>query len=123
MSGAKTGPLSDETRQAGARKRARLARATERDDLRWLLSDPRGRRLFWGLLDKVCGVFASSFAGDPLATAHGEGRRRVGIELMLRAQREQPRLYALGLAESLDELRAAAEDEDAAEDGGEEGNG
>ena len=93
------------------------------DDLRWLLSDPRGRRLFWGLLDKVCGVFASSFAGDPLATAHGEGRRRVGIELMLRAQREQPRLYALGLAESLDELRAAAEDEDAAEDGGEEGNG
>ena len=121
MSARKAGPLSDAERQAAARKRAKLALLTESSDLKWLLSDPRGRRFFWALLNRACGVFAASFAGDPLATAHNEGRRRVGIELMLRAQREQPRLYALGLEESLEELtREAAET--GADDGAEDGN-
>ena len=50
-----------------------------KDDLKWLMSLPRGRRIVWRWLEN-CGVFRCS-PSDPHTMAVSEGRRLVGIGL------------------------------------------
>jgi len=80
------------------------------DDMRVLLSSPSGRRLFWRLLTQS-GLYSSSYAESPTATAFNEGRRSVGLALLVEAQRVDAARYALALREQLDaaELDARAE--------------
>lgn len=56
------------------------ATAQEEADLEWMMSDPRGRRIMWGLLG-VTGVFRSSYTGDN-GTFFKEGARNVGLIFM-----------------------------------------
>lgn len=56
------------------------------DDLRDALSTPNGRRFVWRLIEGA-GAVKASFAGDGTTTAYNEGRRAVGLALMLEAQR------------------------------------
>lgn len=57
---------------------AREAREREVADLKWLMSDKRGRRVMHRLLAKA-GVFRSSFDGTAETTFFREGERNVGL--------------------------------------------
>lgn len=56
---------------------ARLAAKTEADDFMWLMSQKRGRRIVWRLLERT-GVFRLSFNTDALQMAFAEGNRNEG---------------------------------------------
>lgn len=100
------------------RKRENLRRQQHEEDVRAVMGSPAGRRFLWYLLDEVAGVFSPSFAGDALVTAHNEGRRAVGISIMVEAQRLAKDSYAQLLAEQLtatefpSKPRAPSEDEE-----------
>jgi hypothetical protein len=52
------------------------------DELLWLMSDAKGRRFVWRLLQGY-GVYQLSYVqGDPAHTAFNEGRRNEGLKLM-----------------------------------------
>jgi hypothetical protein len=55
----------------------RLARETEEADLKWLMSNKRGRRVIWRLLDHS-GVFRLSFNTNAMQMAFAEGNRNYG---------------------------------------------
>jgi hypothetical protein len=84
------------------------------NDLRAVMSIVEGRRFVWGLLED-CGVFAPSFANEPLATSYNEGRRAIGIGLMVRCQAEATDLYIAALQEHLAEVKKTAETRQALE--------
>ena len=77
------------------------------DDLRRLLADASGRRLFWRLLVQS-GLYSSSYAESPHATAYNEGRRSVAVALLTEAQRVAPGEYLLSVKEQA-EAAALAE--------------
>lgn len=56
------------------------AREVELEDIAWLMSQPRGRRIMWRLLG-IAGIFRSSFTGNS-ATFFNEGRRDVGLQFL-----------------------------------------
>lgn len=89
--------MSDEAEE----RKARALAQQQRDlDLGEQLKSTSGRRLTWSLL-RDTGVFGPSYTGDALSGAYAEGRRSVGIQLMLDCQRAAPRLYVQMLAEHL----------------------
>ena len=55
---------------------ARLAREQEVEDFKWLMGDPRGRRVMWCLLG-LTGVYRSEVSSEDLA--RHAGARNVGI--------------------------------------------
>lgn len=60
--------------------------ATERqrrdaEDLKWLMSDARGRRVVWQQLEGAM-VFVSTFNTSGSLTAFNEGKRSGGLQLM-----------------------------------------
>jgi hypothetical protein len=77
--------MDDDTKalRAAADKRKQLAQEQLESDIRWLLADPRGRRLVTGWL-AFCGVDRVSFGATDRDTSFREGARNVG--LMLKAQ-------------------------------------
>lgn len=68
-------------------------------DLRFVMGDARGRRVLWGLLEEA-GIYRSSFSVDPLAMAHAEGRRDMGLRLLARLMRTTPGEYLKAQEES-----------------------
>ena len=77
-------PSAEREPQASDKKAvtpAQLAEQTEIDDLRWLMSDVRGRRWMWRQLERF-GVYQSTFTGEPLTGAFKEGQRSRGLELV-----------------------------------------
>lgn len=107
-------PLTEESEGAALRRteeeqrRLELYRAQREADLHAVMSTPRGRRVVWQLLDGKCHLFAASFTGDALTSAFNEGRRIVGLELMVELQRVVPRFYTQMLTEALEEQERAA---------------
>lgn len=79
------------------------------DDMRVLLSSPAGRRFFFRILTQS-GLYSSSYAESPTATAYNEGRRSVGLALMQEAQRVDPARYGVALREQLDAAELDARD-------------
>jgi hypothetical protein len=69
--------------EAEADRKARTARELEDEigDLKWLMSNKRGRRVVWRLLEKA-GLYRSSFNNSGSITAFNEGQRNVGLRLM-----------------------------------------
>lgn len=67
-------------------------------DFKWLMSDKRGRRIVWKLLEST-GVFRSSFTGNS-ETFFREGARNVGLMLMSDINTHAPDAYVLMLEES-----------------------
>lgn len=59
---------------------ARRRAAEERLDLRWLLSDARGRRIAAHLLSR-CHLLSGTFANDQRLTDRNEGRREFALSL------------------------------------------
>lgn len=50
-------------------------------DLAGVLSTEQGRRVFFRLMDGICGLNSLSFSGDRGTTDFKEGRRSVGVQL------------------------------------------
>ena len=84
-------------RADAARVRAENARATEEDDLKWLMSHKQGRRLISGLLNAT-GVFRSSFAGSDEMDFR-EWARNVGLRYFADITDLCPDQYVLMLKE------------------------
>lgn len=62
-----------------ARKRELKGAETLRlDALKAIMGVPNGRAYMWWLLGQ-CGIYRSSFAGDPHRTAFNEGQRNIGL--------------------------------------------
>lgn len=70
---------------------------TEDADIRWLMGDPRGRRIARRLLTRG-GVFQLSYTGEPFGTAFREGARSAGLSLLGTLLRSAPEATARILA-------------------------
>lgn len=73
------------------------ARRQEVDDLRWMMSDKRGRRVMWRLLETT-GVYRSSFTGNS-ETFFREGQRNVGLKLLADIHENCPDAFVTMLKE------------------------
>lgn len=69
---------NSEQRQAAEEQARELA--AEVADLRWVMSDQRGRRFVWRQL-AVAGIYRPSYTGDD-RTIFNEGQRNVGLHLL-----------------------------------------
>ena len=54
----------------------------ERDDLAWLMSGPRGRRIVWRQIDRAGVLTGSSFSQDAMTMAFAEGVRNPAMRLL-----------------------------------------
>lgn len=54
----------------------------EREDLAWLMSGPRGRRIVWRQIDRAGVLAGSSFSPDALTMAFAEGVRNPAMRLL-----------------------------------------
>lgn len=69
---------------------AKRDQQAEIDELLWLMSDKRGRRWMWRRLSE-CGIYRISYTGgDFAATAFAEGRRTVGLNLIVQLMQHCP---------------------------------
>lgn len=73
----------DDDKAEALKQKQENARKTFVEDVKWLMSSPRGRRLAWWLLEKA-GVNRTSFNNSGSVMAFNEGQRNMG--LMLQAQ-------------------------------------
>lgn len=63
----------------------------EAGDLRWLMSDARGRRFIWKLLGNA-GIFRTSFTGNS-ETFFREGARSIGLQVFAELHQVVPDAY------------------------------
>jgi hypothetical protein len=66
---------------------------TEQSDLKWLMGDPRGRRIARRFLERS-GVWRLSYSGEAINTAFREGERNVGLRLLGQLLRAAPEATA-----------------------------
>lgn len=76
-----------------------LAQQQVEDDTRWLMADPRGRRLVWGWL-AAGGLFRSTYTGEALSGAFAEGQRNAAIMLHAQVMQHAPEQFLHMLAEA-----------------------
>ena len=86
--------------QADAKRRAR----EEVEDMRWLLSGQRGRRIVYRQLE-AAGVFRLSFNTNAMAMSFAEGQRNTGLQLLAQVMAVRPDAYALMVKENTDDAR------------------
>ncbi len=75
----------------------KAARDLEKSDFAWLMSDARGRRFMWRLLE-VTGLYRSSFTGNS-ETFFREGARNVGLKMISDIHEFTPDAYPTMLME------------------------
>lgn len=87
-------------KQHDANEKARNAQRVERDDLVWLMSGKRGRRVVYRQLERA-GVWRSSFNTDAMQMAFNEGMRNEGLALTAKLMAYCPTQYAEMTTENL----------------------
>lgn len=92
-------------------KSERVRLEAEREEIRWVLSDRRGRNVVWWLLQRA-GIYRTSFMGDANSTAFNEGQRNIGLALHSRMIDADPGSYIRMLQERQDEVSTAENDDD-----------
>jgi hypothetical protein len=75
----------------------KLERDQEKADFAWIMSDRRGRRFMWHMLE-VTGVYRTSFTGNS-TTFFNEGQRNVGLKLISDIHEFAPDSYTTMLEE------------------------
>ena len=80
MDSLSTDIASQEAHREEQRLRAQLAARTEVEDIKWLMSGKRGRRIVHRILENA-GVFRISFHTNALQMAFNEGNRNQGNAL------------------------------------------
>ena len=83
------------------RLKNKLIAVSEIDDLKWLMSSKRGRRIVHRQLASA-GVYRISFHTNALQMAFNEGGRNQGLSLLALATEHCPERYADMLAEAKD---------------------
>ncbi len=91
-------PYQQEAAQEAADERRALAKQQSDADFKWLMADPRGRRIIWRQLS-AAGVFQSSFDPAAMTMAFNEGRRSEGLRLLAQVMELCPDLYATMMKE------------------------
>jgi len=77
----------------------KLADQTENDDIKWLMSSKRGRRILWRFLDRA-GVYRTSFHQNSMSMAFNEGVRNEGLRLVATIHASAPELFATMMKEA-----------------------
>lgn len=72
-------------------ERQRLKAQRHADDIKWLLGDERGRRLYWKWLSDSH-IFRTSFTGNS-ETFFKEGERNRGLEMLADLNEHSPEAY------------------------------
>lgn len=88
-------PLDTKAQEKAESDRKEAAERTEHqrtEDFKWLMADPRGRRIVWWLLEQA-GVYRSSFTGNS-ETFFREGERNIGLKIVFMIHSHCPELYA-----------------------------
>lgn len=88
---------AQERAKADREEKQRLTSHQETEDFRWLMSDKRGRRVVWNLLERT-GLYRSSFTGNS-ETFFREGARNVGLAYMALINEHCPDKYNLMVTE------------------------
>lgn len=82
-----------------ARERSKLEALNEVNDLKWVMSNKRGRRFMFRLLERA-GVWRLSFNTNALTMAFNEGNRNEGLRLQALVTLHCPERFAEMLKES-----------------------
>lgn len=82
---------ANEEREADAKAKAKRIADQEVEDLKWLMSDKRGRRIMWGLLS-FTGVFRNPFTGNS-ETFFRAGMMNVGQKYLGDINEHAPERY------------------------------
>lgn len=92
--------LDDDTeaQSEALKQKQENARKTFVEDVKWLMSSPRGRRLVWWLLGKS-GVNRTSFNNSGSVMAFNEGQRNIGLMLQAEVLDASPDAYMTMLTE------------------------
>lgn len=90
---------NDQLRQARA-DAGRLSQMKDAEDIKWLMSSKRGRRIVNRQLQNA-GVFRSSFHTNALQMSFNEGNRNTGLMLLAAVTEDCPERYA----EMMDEAK------------------
>jgi hypothetical protein len=91
---------NDEAKIGEVRKREKVADFQWKDDFRYVMDNPRGRRVIYKIIFNLAGVERSSFNPSGSVTYFNEGMREVGLELMRQLQNLHPELYLRMLEEA-----------------------
>lgn len=79
----------------------RLAQQNEESDVEWLMSDKRGRRVCWRLMDQA-GVYRTSFNSNAMQMAFAEGNRNYGLRILSMIHTVCPKMYSVMMKEQND---------------------
>lgn len=94
-------PTDIRGQQRRAEEKARrdsLRKQIAADDFKWLMSEERGRRFVWDLLDRA-GIYRTSMTGNS-QTFFNEGRREFGLYIMALVNEYTPGQYAVMVEEN-----------------------
>jgi hypothetical protein len=92
---------AEEAHREAAKDRVKFAAQLEAEDIKWLMSSKKGRRIMRRLLDRA-GVWQLSFNTNALTMAFAEGRRNEGLALLARITEHCPARYTEMLTERTD---------------------
>lgn len=81
----------EEARNEAERHRVENNRKTVAEDIRWLMSSPRGKRIAWWLMD-ITGVFRTSLPNDANLPVR-EGARNIGLTVQAALVEHAPDAY------------------------------
>lgn len=88
-------------------ERTRNAQRTEADDLKWMMSSKRGRRIIWRLLEQS-GVYRLSFSQNAMTMAFNEGNRNFGLALLSKVHELSPESYSTMVQEQKNASRPSS---------------
>lgn len=91
-----------EQTQEERERRDRIKQLNEIEDIKWMMSDKRGRRMLWRLMDQA-GVFRSSFNTNAMAMAFAEGNRNYGLRYLFLITKFCDKQYVVMQKENQDE--------------------
>lgn len=72
---------ADESQVKNAERLEKLAENQQREDIKWLMSSPSGRRIVWNILER-CEVNGSIFTNDPYILSYRSGQQDIGHWLL-----------------------------------------
>ena len=95
-----------EATKAERELREKIARENEEVDVKWLMSNKRGRRVVWRLLEQS-GVYRLSFNSNSMTMAFNEGQRNFGNRMLAMIHALCPELYPTMVKEATQNVRNA----------------
>jgi hypothetical protein len=83
----------DDSQQQASREKQEAESRKFAEDLRWIMSDKRGRRYMWRLLEQTRVYQLSLVLGAFDQTAFNEGQRSIGLKYLAELDRVCPERY------------------------------